>query len=217
MCWNDGRSNPVRVIKDKLHPGRNKTVKVHCQGCWRRGALFGAAGPWHQVYRILEAKEQLESAYENGSPPSARRTWKQKHPVIDEGVFDFVSFVRSQRLPVSSDEIRERARMIAEAYGITAFKSSSGWVQKSFRRTGIQKSLRLHVKGGGRQSLAAYGRSSREDFLVRRIEHLQCGRVWTAVSLRAKQIVLDAGRVSLFGQWNYVSEEEGADHNGVLY
>ncbi len=108
-------------------------------------------------FTILKAKAAHSLAV-----PRSRSTRR-----IDRQVLDFVKFVCSQRLPVSMSLIQKRARLSAESNGIIGlsaesngiiglsaesngiigFKASRGWMQKFLRRTGTQKSLRLHGKG----------------------------------------------------------------------
>ncbi len=67
-----------------------------------------------------------------------------EHPPVDSGVSEFVSFIRSQRLPVSMRMIQERAISIAESVGIADFRTSGGRLQKILLRYGTQNSIRLH-------------------------------------------------------------------------
>ncbi len=88
-------------------------------------------------------KSQILEDFEAGGPTCVRKKYKAKHPAVDDGVSEFVSFIRSQRLLVSMRMIQERALSIAEYAGIADFKASSGWLQKFLRRSGTQNSIRL--------------------------------------------------------------------------
>ncbi len=67
---------------------------------------------------------------------------ESEEPRNEEGL-EFITFVRSQRLPVSMSVIQERARLSAASKGIAGLR-----VRNFLRRTGTQKSLRLHAKAG---------------------------------------------------------------------
>ena len=49
-----------------------------------------------------------------------------RYRMVDEQVVQFISFARSDYLPVSMGLIQARAKLAAENLGITTFKASAG-------------------------------------------------------------------------------------------
>ncbi len=71
----------------------------------------------------------------------------RRHPPVDSGVSEFVSFIRSQRLPVSMRMIQERALSIAESAQIADFRAFRGRLKKVLRLPGTQIQFAYTGKG----------------------------------------------------------------------
>ena len=99
------------------------------------------------VRRIRKDSEAILSMEESSGTIHARRPLTPKYPEIDDAVLKFCNFVRGQRLPLTLELIRQRARMAATALGISGFKAARGYVYRFLRRSGLQPSLTLHGHG----------------------------------------------------------------------
>ena len=100
------------------------------------------------VRNILSRREKLLSDEMRGIPIHVKRPLFAEHPDIEADVIKFIKFVRSERLPVTSCHIKARALRAARNYNHTKFRASNGCLQKFIRRSAIQKSFKLHGKGG---------------------------------------------------------------------
>ena len=95
---------------------------------------------------IKRAKLLADEA--NGIPLSVKRPLYAKYPALEADVIDFIKYARSKRLPVSSTHIKARALRAASKLSIHKFSASNGWLEKFLRRSAIQRSFKLHGKGG---------------------------------------------------------------------
>ena len=80
-------------------------------------------------------------------PGTVKRPLKPRFPAIELGVGEFIRYIRSQRLPVTSSHVKACALRAAQALGISNFRPSNGWLQKFLRPSGVQSSFKLHGKG----------------------------------------------------------------------
>lgn len=73
-----------------------------------------------------------------------KRPLKGKLPNAEEKLFDFIRYTRSQRLPVTSFQVRAFTKREATDLGVTTFKASNSWLQKFVDRRSVQISFKLH-------------------------------------------------------------------------
>ena len=99
------------------------------------------------ISRITKKRTWLIEQDRRGVPKDIKQPLFAKFPAIDSVVIEFIRFARSQRLPVTLRLIQERARKEVDTQGILNFHASRGWVEKFLRRSPVQLSFRLHVKG----------------------------------------------------------------------
>ena len=100
------------------------------------------------VGNIWKNREALLNKEKRNACATVKRPLKAQYPLIEAKVLDFVVYARSQRYPVTSSQIKEYALRAAEQGNETRFRASNGWLQRFLRRSSIQRSLKLHGKGG---------------------------------------------------------------------
>lgn len=139
----------TRVAKRRHLPLADKLLVLHFSELnWKRGEICSYFDVHSRtVTRILRDKEKLLALDANRVPLTVQRKTYATYPAIDSEVQNFISFARSERLPVSFRMIQDRALLAAQRLGIPNFKASPGWIQRFLRRSPIQPSFRLHGKG----------------------------------------------------------------------
>ena len=83
----------------------------------------------------------------NGIPFTVKRPLYAKYPAVEADVIDFIKYVSSKRLPVTSTHIKARALRAASKLNISNFSASNGWLENFLRRSAVQQSFKLHGKG----------------------------------------------------------------------
>ena len=83
----------------------------------------------------------------NGTPLTVKRPLYAKHPAVEADVINFIKYVRSKRLSVTSTHNKERALCAASKLKISNFSASNGWLEKFSRESAIQRSFKLHGQG----------------------------------------------------------------------
>ena len=83
----------------------------------------------------------------NGVPLTVKRPLYVKYPAVEADVIDFIKYVRSKLLPVTSTHIKARALRAASKLNISNCSASNGWLEKFLRRSAEQRSFKLPGKG----------------------------------------------------------------------
>ncbi len=99
------------------------------------------------ISRISKEVVKLMQLDKNGTPHNTKRPLYSKYPAMDRNVMQFIRFARSQRLPVTLSQIKQRALLTSERENLSGFRASNGWVRNLLRRSSVQTSFRLHVQG----------------------------------------------------------------------
>ena len=97
-----------------------------------------------QISSIAKNRAKIEEEYGSTRCQIFRQPLKSRHPEIEKDVIETVTWLRSQRAPVTLSLIVQTALESAEAHNFNEFKASRGWLEKFLRRNRIQASVRLH-------------------------------------------------------------------------
>ncbi len=122
--------NLMRIHKNQAHVGR--ICKIHRK----------------TVNNVLDSRERLLADEAKGIPLNVNCPLSAKWPAIEADVIDFVKYARSKRLPVPSTHIKARGLRAPSRLNITNFRASNGCLAKFLRQSAIQRSFKLHGKGG---------------------------------------------------------------------
>ena len=84
-----------------------------------------------KTVKFIHDKRLSILAYEaNGTPLTVKRPMCAKYPAVEAGVIDFIWYVRSKRLPVTSTHIKARALRAASKLEMFNFSASLGCLKK---------------------------------------------------------------------------------------
>ena len=99
-----------------------------------------------QVSKIKKNAEQIKRMAQNGSNLKCKRACTLKYPVVDAEMRKFLLWMRSERLPVSGNLLKEQAKNVAEDEGLVAFTASNGWLDSFLKRNNISRSINYVVR-----------------------------------------------------------------------
>ena len=97
------------------------------------GIIFGVSR--QSIAGVKRSEEKILLQETQHKSNSVRRPLFAKCPAIDHELMDFLSFTRSQRLPVTRSLLQKRTCMAALRYNIPEFKASNGYIQKFLHAT----------------------------------------------------------------------------------
>ena len=69
------------------------------------------------------------------APLTVKRSQHPKYPAVEADVINFIKYVRSKRLPVTSTHIKARALCAASKLKISNLSASNGWLEKFLLRS----------------------------------------------------------------------------------
>ncbi len=96
----------------------------------------------------MNSRKELKNQARKTSDSGVQRILCPKYLVIGVELDKFITFARRLRLPVSRQLIKERAMMIGLTNVIEDYNSIIGYIEKFIRRNNINRSVRLHGRGG---------------------------------------------------------------------
>ena len=135
------------ALRDKLRVIHLMEIHKH-----NKTKLAGICSISRQSVRnIWDDRNILPENEKNSSFLDARRPLNATYPVIDARVINFISYARSQRLPVTSSHVQQYARNAAANEGINKFKAVNEWLEKFLHRSSIHPSFRMHGESGNTQ------------------------------------------------------------------
>ena len=129
------------TLEDKL-----RVLYFLDRGLSRREVQSKFQIPSRTVTRICKMRVQLQQLDSNGASLSLRRLPRSMYPDVEQDVVAFITYVRSQRMPVTLELLRARAIQSARQHRHDSFRASNGWIEKFLRRSPVQPSFRLHGK-----------------------------------------------------------------------
>ena len=129
---------------------RDKIRVLHPMDMHQNQSQVGGICKIHRktVKNVLLNRTKLLADEAKGIPSTIKRPLRARFPDVEADVLEFIKFVRSERLPVTSYHVKARALRAATKFNDNSFRASNGWLQKFIRRSAIQRSFKLHGKGG---------------------------------------------------------------------
>ena len=96
------------------------------------------------VSSVKKDRGKFLARMQQGVNQSYKRDRKPRYPELDLKVFEFIGWMRSERLPVSGQILKCFAVNAAQKLGIHEFRASNGWLSGFLRRKSVQKSIKLY-------------------------------------------------------------------------
>jgi len=91
-----------------------------------------------QISHIQKNKDKIVDEWQRNSNPDRKRKRVGKSDDIKKALLRWFAQARTRQLPVSGLLLMEKAKQLAQGLGITDFKATSGWLERSKTRNSIQ-------------------------------------------------------------------------------
>nr|XP_042911674.1 uncharacterized protein LOC122272279 [Parasteatoda tepidariorum] len=118
---------------------KQKILNEVCDGILKKTEIATKYGiPNSTLSTIIKNREKIEVAYAiNQFEPARKRMRTGGNEEIEVALLRWVREARSQNLPLTGHVLQEKAKVFADALGVTNFASSNGWLTRFKKRHGI--------------------------------------------------------------------------------
>jgi hypothetical protein len=84
----------------------------------------------NNISKIKAQRHRIITAFESSLSSKAKTLKTTSYPDIEKGLIDFITDASNEGLPVNTAILKEKAIQLANSYGFTDFKASTGFIDK---------------------------------------------------------------------------------------